>query len=339
MVKRKLFNVRNVQALAMLPILLPLATLLWIGSRFGLARYGLRMMAYLQQLPQIKRSAFKGYQPDARDVLVCTYSKSGTNWMLQIAYQIAQRGQGEYAHIHDVVPWPDAPMPAIVALSDLATYTPGGLRVIKTHLEQQYVPYSPDAKYIVVVRDPKEAFVSSYFFSAGLLAEGTMIPVDQWLELFLSDRFQYGSWAEHVAGYWPWRTRPNVLVITFAEMKADLPGAVRRVAALLGVELTAAELAQVIEKSTFQYMKRIDHKFMPQPPFPFNRFSRQVMMRKGERGRSSELLTPEQQARIDRHMQAELRRYGSDFPYVELFAPEPTDHDQGRADSAATAAA
>lgn len=336
MAKRRLFNVRNIQALAMLPILLPLATLLWIGSRFGLARYGLRVMAYLQQLPQIKRSAFKGYQPDARDVLVCTYSKSGTNWMLQIAYQIAQRGQGEFAHIHEVVPWPEAPTPAIVPLSDPSTYTASGMRVIKTHLESQYVPYSPDAKYLVVVRDPKEAFVSSYFFSAGLLAEGTMLPVDQWLELFLSDRFQYGSWAEHAAGYWPWRTRPNVLVLTFAEMKADLPGAVRRVAALMGVELTATELAQVVEKSTFQYMQRIDRKFQPQPPFPFNLLSRQVMIRKGERGRSGELLTAEQQARIDRHMQAELRRYGSDFPYAELFPSEPSETAQPRAETVVT---
>lgn len=338
MAKRKLFNVRNVQALVMLPILLPLATLLWIGSWFGLARYGLRMMAYLQQLPQIKRSAFKGYQPDARDVLVCTYSKSGTNWMLQIAYQIAQRGQGEFAHIHEVIPWPDAPTPAIVPLNDPATYSPSGMRVIKTHLESEYVPYSPTAKYIIVVRDPKEAFVSSYFFSAGLLAEGKMIPVADWLELFLSNRFQYGSWAAHVAGYWPWRTRPNVLLLTFAELKADLPGTVRRVAALMGVELTAAELAQVVEKSTFQYMKRIDHKFMPQPPFPFNRISRQVMIRKGERGGSGELLTPEQQARIDRHMQAELARYGSDFPYAELFAPDSTGAVQLRPETADTSA-
>lgn len=38
------------------------------------------------------------------------------------------------------------------------------LRVIKTHLEWDRLPYSPEARYICVLCDPKDAFVSSYFF-------------------------------------------------------------------------------------------------------------------------------------------------------------------------------
>jgi hypothetical protein len=59
---------------------------------------------------------------------------------------------------------------------------------------------------------------------------------------------------------------------------------------------------------------------MPVAPFPFNHLmGHPVMIRKGERGSSSELLNQEQPARIDRYMQAELRRYGCDFPYTEMF--------------------
>src|SRR5690606_3570747 len=41
------------------------------------------------------------FAPSARDVLVCSYFKTGTNWTMQIAVQIAHRGRAEFAHIHD----------------------------------------------------------------------------------------------------------------------------------------------------------------------------------------------------------------------------------------------
>ena len=36
-----------------------------------------------------------------------TYAKSGTNWMMQIAHQLIYHGNGEYDHLHEIVPWPD----------------------------------------------------------------------------------------------------------------------------------------------------------------------------------------------------------------------------------------
>ena len=45
-------------------------------------------------------------QPE-HDVIVMTFPKSGTNWMMQIAHQLIHHGRGEYDHIHDIVPWPD----------------------------------------------------------------------------------------------------------------------------------------------------------------------------------------------------------------------------------------
>ena len=52
----------------------------------------------------IYKPAFGDYQPDKNDVLVCTYTKSGTNWMLQMTYQIVQTRQRRLLHtFYDVV--------------------------------------------------------------------------------------------------------------------------------------------------------------------------------------------------------------------------------------------
>jgi hypothetical protein len=44
------------------------------------------------------------------------------------------------------------------------------------------------------------------------------------------------------------------------------------------------------------------------------------MIRRGETGASRELLTPEEQARIDTYCRAELARLGCDFDYERVYA-------------------
>jgi hypothetical protein len=101
-------------------------------------------------------------------------------------------------------------------------------------------------------------------------------------------------------------------------MRGDLPGTVDKIAAFMGVTLTAEERSAVIERSTFEYMKGIGHKF--EPPGPPWAEAKGAMMRRGERGASHELLTPEQQRRIDDYWRAELARLRCDFPYDEAFS-------------------
>ncbi|MEM7031023.1 MAG: sulfotransferase domain-containing protein [Chloroflexota bacterium] len=264
---------------------------------------------------------FEDYIPTETDLIIGTYPKSGTNWMLQIAYQITQRGYGDFAHIHDVVAWPDQFIEGYaVDLHDnmLAQTSPTGQRVIKTHLGWHNIPFSPDAKYILIVRDPKDIFVSSYFFSKSLVFGPLMPSVESWLDFFLSDHFMMGSWAANLSSYWQARHHKNVLFLTYESMVANLPKSIQKVTDFADVNLSQAELNLVHQKSAFLHMKRNNHKFYPGLIVPWAN-PHGEMVRKGQSGTSSEILSVQQQQRIDRHCKEALESLNCDFPYDDEF--------------------
>jgi hypothetical protein len=304
------------------------APMMWSVQKLGLAERMLASFNDKREQQCVRENPFRDYVPEAQDVFVMTYAKSGTNWMMQIVYQLIHHGEGEYDHIHNEVPWPDAklinPMMRDYAIPlEQATgwqTAPERKRVIKTHLNWELLPYSEKARYIAVIRDPKDVFVSAYFF----MKDGGMGPampsVDTMYRLFLADKFLLGgSWPANAAAFWAQRDRPNVLVVSFASMKRDLEGTVRRVARFLDIQVPDEIIRTVCEKSSFEYMKRIDHKFGIGKVIAGSTPGK--MMRKGRQGGSGELLTPERQRELDAHCMAELKRLGSDLPYEEICAP------------------
>jgi amine sulfotransferase len=297
---------------------------LWLAFVPFMKLKGKKWARYVSRgLTRMFAQGFAGYAPQASDVIVCSYFKSGTNWTLQIAVQIAHRGRARYEHIHDLVPWPEIPARsryAVAATDDTARReSPTGLRVIKTHLPFGPVPYTPAARYICVVRDPKDVFVSSYHFLRANVGPQLMPSLEAWLDAYLSPDTAIGSWAEHLASYWQARDRPNVLFLTYEQMRESLPQTVDAIAQFLGVSLTEAERTAVIEQATFAHMKSIGHKF-DSPGAPWAPAAG-AMIRRGAHGGSDELLSAEQRRRIDDYWRAELERLHCDFPYDAAFTP------------------
>jgi hypothetical protein len=299
--------------------------MMWGIQKLGLAEKMFGNFTARREQEFIKKNPFRGYIPGPQDVFVMTYAKSGTNWMMQIAHQLIHHGNGDFDHIHNVVPWPDAPLisPTMrdyaipLEQADSWKTAPERKRVIKTHFNWDLLPYSEEARYIAVIRDPKDVFVSAYFFIRDSGMGAATPSVDTMYRLFIADKFLLGgSWAANAAGYWAQRHRPNVLPVSFKAMKRDPEGTVRKVAAFLNIQVSDDVIRAVCEKSSFEYMKRIDHKFGVGKTVPWREPG--AMMRKGRQGDSGELLTPERQREMDAHCMAELKRLGSDLPYEEF---------------------
>jgi hypothetical protein len=268
---------------------------------------------------------FGEYEPTCHDVFVCSYFKSGATWTLQMAIQIAHRGAAEFAFLHDAVAWPDAPgvmRRRVIPLDEPSPVqrSPTGLRVIKTHLPSAEVPYSPEARYIALVRDPKDVCVSGYHFLRSLI--GPLAPnVTRYVDFFLSPRFAAGSWSEHLNGYWRIRERANVLFLTYEELRRDGSAAVSRIAEFMEVDLSGDEFEEAVRRSSFEYMKNAGDQFNPGQMFPWGA-ANGYLVRRGKAGGSAELLTAGLRERIDSHFRAELHRLGCGFPYDIAFDSE-----------------
>jgi hypothetical protein len=186
-------------------------------------------------------------QLKAGDVLVVTCAKAGTNLMLQMVTQIASRGEMNYPHIHDVVPWPDVESfyPNCKSINSyavpLSEKRSDELRAVKTHLilgKDIRIDQVPDGvKVIYVCRDPKSVvFSQREFFES--TAFGYLMPsLDVYIDLFLREEcLMDGLWADHVANAWNAQS-DRVQFLFYEQVTANLAATVDDVCKFLQVKL------------------------------------------------------------------------------------------------------
>lgn len=211
------------------------------------------------------------YQPRADDVFVATQMKCGTTWMQHVVYEVLRRGGGDLVAsgtaLYAVAPWLEGRRSVPVEEAPLIGVERPS-RIIKTHLPASHCPFSRDARYIYVARHPVSCFASCVDFvvtNVGGMAP-SLAAFEEWF--CADDLMWWGTWSRHVAGWWDRaQAEPNVLYVFFEDMKQDLAGVVRRVAAFLGVApLNDEELAAVVHKCGFRYMQDHQDTFEMHPP-------------------------------------------------------------------------
>jgi aryl sulfotransferase len=246
------------------------------------------------------------------DIVVCTSPKCGTTWMQTIvATLLFPLGQPQ-GTVMERSPWIDArffPIEEIVARLEAQTHR----RSIKTHTPADGIPWWTDASYIVVVRDGLDAFMSflnhvsnmrqdvlrelAATASADGIELGGRLPVDDVHAAFASWLEPPGVWFEHLLSFWPHRGEPNVLFVHFEDLKADLDGEMRRVAAFLDLDIGESLWPKLTEQCTFTSMK--------QRSAEINDFDRlfiggaDTFLYKGTNGRWREVLTADEVAAFD----------------------------------------
>ncbi len=206
------------------------------------------------------------YRPEAADIFIATQMKCGTTWMQQIVFEILHGGEGDlsdtgYRHMYAVSPWIETSPTSSVPMERAPLVGPRRNRIIKTHMPAQLIPHSDLAKYIYVTRHPVSCFASCVdFIYKGM---GPLTPTRRdMLAWFCSDDMWWMSWPDHVESWWQRsQQHANVLFVHYEDLKRDLEGGVRQVAAFLEVPLTDAQVAKVVHKAGFDYMREHEEEF------------------------------------------------------------------------------
>jgi hypothetical protein len=186
------------------------------------------------------------YKPAPTDIFIVTPPKCGTTWMQQIVHGLRTRGSMDFDEISRVVPWINMAHDIGIDIHAPQVADP---KAFKTHNTLDEVPKG--GKYIVVLRDPKDALLSHYHFFEDFFFEKGSIDLETFArEHYIPGRDVY----KHVAALWGRRNDERVLPLCYEQMKADLPGTIERVAEFIGIELDD-ELKQIV-------MKQSDIKFM-----------------------------------------------------------------------------
>ena len=169
--------------------------------------------------------AIADYRPRPGDIVISPYAKCGTTWLQQIFHTLRTGGDMDFDDISRVVPWiePRACWGSTWRRRSVprrAASKPSGVGRIPK-----------GARYVVSLREPKDALVSLHRFVEGWLLEPGAVSLDAFSKIaFDAAAKGKGYWA-HLLSWWGQRDNPDVLLLTYEHMIDDPEKAVRRVAA------------------------------------------------------------------------------------------------------------
>lgn len=209
------------------------------------------------------------------DIVIATYAKTGTTWTQQIVGEFIFCGARTALFAGEVSPWVDfRPLPWDQVQQRIEAQQ--HRRFLKTHLPLDAMVFLPQVKYIYVARDGRDTAWSLYNHLAGFTDQGyAMINsapgrTGPLLERPAGDVVQFfrewldgaglplgASFWQHTQGWFDASHLPNVLLVHFNNLKADLPREMKRIAAFLGIEIEEDLWPTLIEHCSIGYMRNL----------------------------------------------------------------------------------
>lgn len=255
------------------------------------------------------------------DIIIATYAKAGTTWMQQIIAQLLFKGDPDLS-VADMSPWLDLRVPpkaVKLPLVEAQTHR----RFLKTHLPVDALRFSPTAKYLYLGRDARDVVWSMYnhhvnanqtWYDALNETPGRVGPPIErppqdirtyWREWMDKDGHPFWPFWENVRTWWEIRDLPNVRLVHFTNLKRDMAGQIREIAAFLEIPIDQQHWDAILRHCSFEWMKQNATKSVPLGG-AFWDAGAEVFINKGVNGRWSDTLTAEESVEYLAKAEAEL---------------------------------
>ncbi|XP_030627516.1 sulfotransferase 6B1 [Chanos chanos] len=197
--------------------------------------------------------ALKGMDAREDDKMLVAYPKCGFNWMVAVVRKIMSASTGKKV-VNDMPPLIEFFSPEI---QKTLVQMPSP-RFLGTHLHPDNIPASFTAKkvkMVVIFRNPKDTVVSFFHFMNKNPVLPSAEPWDKFFSDFMTGQVPWGSYFDHALAWEKLMDDPNVKIMTYEEMKENLPEGVRMIAEFYGFPLTEEQIKTIAEESTFNAMK------------------------------------------------------------------------------------
>jgi hypothetical protein len=213
------------------------------------------------------------------DIVISTRSKTGTTWVQMICALLVFKTPEIPEPIARLSPWLDHRIESreeVFARLEAHHHR----RFIKTHSPLDGIALDPRARYIVTGRHPLDSAVSLYHQGNNIDREKVRAltgapepteppkprkPLHEWLVAYISKEPYRGDPREdldsltgvmwHLSDAWARRAEPNVLLVHYDELIADLDGQMRKIADWLEIEVPEQVWPELVEAATFKEMK------------------------------------------------------------------------------------
>lgn len=233
-----------------------------------------------------------GFGPREGDIIISTPPKCGTTWTQMIcALLIFQKTEFE-RKLSDYTPWLDMavrPVEEILGIYEAQTHR----RFIKTHTPLDGIPYFDEITYLFVGRDPRDAFISmgnhqkntnpeaiQHFVQAMQKRDVAIQPPPSgdvqtrfrnWISA--SGVPEAGKPTEfnvlhHARTFWEFRHLPNIHLLHYGDMRADLDRQMRRISGALGIPVDEGLWPKLVAAAGFEQMRQNADALAPTSAHP-----------------------------------------------------------------------
>ncbi|KAE8293627.1 Cytosolic sulfotransferase 3 [Larimichthys crocea] len=205
----------------------------------------------------------QNFQARPDDILIATYPKAGTTWasyILDLLYfgQTSKECQTSIP-IYERVPFLDIYTSEQSGV-DLADKLPTSPRLIKTHFPVQFVPKSfweQNCRVVYVARNAKDNVVSYFHFDRMNFVQPEPGDWNNYLHRFMEGKLVFGSWYDHVNGWWKKKPSYSKLHYMFYEdMIEDTGREIDKLCSFLGLSPSVEEKKGITDGVQFDNMKK-----------------------------------------------------------------------------------
>ncbi len=227
------------------------------------------------QSPDEDSARWLGFRFRDGDIVISSRSKTGTTWVQMICALLIFQTSQLPAPLAQLSPWLDhliVPPEQVYARLTAQDHR----RFIKTHTPLDGIPLDPRATYIVTARHPLDMAVSLYHQGDNIdrarLRQLTgqpepasppplRQPLHEWLLEWIANDADPREYLDslpgvmwHLSGAWARRNEPNVLLVHYDNLSADLEGQMRWLAGQLGIAVPAQAWPSLVQAAMFENM-------------------------------------------------------------------------------------